>query len=163
MRRTATDIVISLLCVLAQTTLMRFVSIGTIIPDIALLWIVVLALQRGQSAGCTAGFGIGLALDLLAGADGMLGLSALSKTVAGFMAGYFFNENKTAQTLGGLRFLSVVGLVATIHFTLYFVIFLQGSDVSWWQAVLLHGVPATMYTTAAALIPMLLFARNVPT
>jgi len=40
-----------------------------------------------------------MVVDLLSGADGMLGLSALAKTIAGFVAGYFYNENKTLQTL----------------------------------------------------------------
>jgi rod shape-determining protein MreD len=162
MSRTAADSALSLLFVVVQTTIVRFLAIGTVVPDITLLWIVVLAIRRGPIAGSSAGFGIGLALDLLAGPDGMLGLSALSKTLAGFIAGYFYNENKTAQTLGGLRFLTVVGVVGLIHAVVYFVIFLQGSGLPWWQAVLSHGLPYALYTTAAALIPMFVFSRKVP-
>jgi hypothetical protein len=92
----------------------------------------------------------------------MLGLSALAKTLAGFIAGYFHNENKTAQTLGGFRFLTVVGIVGLVHAVVYFVIFLQGSGLPWWQAMFLHGIPYTLYTTAAALVPMFTFARKVP-
>lgn len=160
MRRTAADIALTLLFLLLQTTLARYLAVAGLSPDIALIWIVYLALRRGQIAGTVAGFSTGLLLDLLSGSDGMLGLAALAKTAAGFTAGYFYNENKTMQTLGSYRFILIILSVALVHNLIYFIIFLQGSGVHWWQAIVLYGVPAAVYTTALGLIPAFVFARR---
>ena len=154
------DILLSLLFILLQTTLIKYLAIGTIAPDILLLWIVYLAIREGQMAGTTAGFFIGLVLDLLSGKDGMLGLAALSKTVGGFCAGYFYNENKTFQTLGGYQFILGVVVVSIAHNLVYFLIFLQGSEVTLLDAILLYGMPTTLYTAAMGLLPMFAFARK---
>jgi len=159
-RNVLTYVLVSLLILLLHTTLVRFLAIGTITPDIMLIWIVYLAIRRGQIAATTAGFLIGLAMDVLAGQDGMLGLSALSKTVAGFVAGFSYNENKVYQTLGGSPFVVIVALGSLVNNLIYFFIFLQGSDVSWWNAVVLYGLPTTLYTVVVSLLPMFAFARK---
>ena len=160
MRQTLIDTALTLLVILLQTTLARYLAIAGLPPDLALIWIVYLALKRGQIAGTIAGFSTGLVLDLLSGYDGMLGLAALAKTAAGFTAGYFFNENKTLQTLGSYRFVLLIFSVALVHNLIYFIIFLQGSGAHWWQAILLYGVPAALYTAAVGLIPTFVFARR---
>jgi rod shape-determining protein MreD len=160
MHQTATDILLTLLVLLLQTTLARFLAVAGLSPDITLIWIVYLAIRRGQIAGSTAGFFIGITLDLMSGNDGVLGLAALAKTVGGFTAGYFFNENKTLQTLSTYRFVLILVFIAVVHNLIYFIIFLQGSDVGWWGAVLFYGIPAAVYTAAVGLIPMFAFARR---
>jgi len=90
----------------------------------------------------------------------MLGLAALAKTFAGFTAGYFYNENKTHNTLGGYQFIVIVAIASVVHNTLYFIIFLQGSGLSWMQSVLSYGMPTTAFTAAVALLPMFAFARK---
>lgn len=160
MRQAASDIFVTLVVILLQTTIARYLTIGGLPPDITILWIVYLSIRRGSITGTTAGFFAGLTIDMLSGADGMLGLSALSKTVAGFTAGYFHNENKTLQTLGSYRFILIVAFAAALHNLIYFIIFLQGSDVGWWGAVMSYGLPAAAYTAAAGLIPMFAFARR---
>ncbi len=151
---------LSIFFLLLQTTLVRYLAIESIIPDIILLWVVYLALREGQIAGMTAGFFLGLTLDLLSGADTMLGLGALAKTVAGFSAGLFYNENKITQVLGGYQFLLVTTVASAVHNIIYFLIFLQGTDMRWWDAILLYGLPATLYTVATAMLPMFAFSRK---
>ena len=160
MRRTFIDIALTLLFILLQTTIARYLAVAGISPDLALIWIIYLSLRRGQIAGTVAGFSTGLVLDLLSGNDGMLGLAALAKTAGGFTAGYFFNENKTLQTLGSYRFILIILSVSLVHNLIYFVIFLQGSGAHWWEAILLYGVPAALYTGAVGLIPTFVFARR---
>ena len=161
MPRLAIDILLSIVIFVLQTTVVRFLAIQGIVPDIVLLWIITLAIRRGQITATIAGFLLGLALDLISGPDGVLGLSALTKTVAGFLAGYFFNENKVLQTLGGYQLLLITALVALIHNLLYFVVFLQGSGLGWFSLMGLYGIPATAYTTAMAVLPMFAYARKV--
>ena len=93
----------------------------------------------------------------------MLGLTALAKTAGGFIAGYFFNENRTQQTLSGYRFLTAVFIVSLVHHALYFLILLQGSDITVTQTFLRYGLPTALYTTVAALLPMFVFARHYRT
>jgi rod shape-determining protein MreD len=160
MRRAFSVASISLLLILLQTTLVNAVTLGTAVPDVLVIWIVYLAIQFGQIAATVLGFGIGLCMDLLSGQDGMLGLAALSKSLAGFLAGYFYHENKTEQTLSSGRFVAAVGFAALLHNAIYFLIFLRGSDVGWWQAITWHGVPSTLYTMVLSVVPMSLFRRK---
>jgi rod shape-determining protein MreD len=163
MRTLLFDTAVSALTVLLQTTLVGLLAVGDIVPDLPLLWIVMLAILRGQVPATVAGFGIGLTLDLLGGGSGVLGLNALVKTVAGFLAGYFYGENKIQQTLGSSQFLVIVSLAAAVHNVLYFVIFLQGGDLSTGTMLLRYGLPSTAYTAAAGLIPMFVFSRRSST
>ena len=159
-RRAVFYIFLSLLFLIVDSTLVKFLSIANIIPDILVIWIVYVAIREGQIAGATAGFFIGLATNLMSATDSMLGLAALAKTFAGFTAGYFYNENKTYITLGGYQFVVIVAVASVVHNILYFVIFLQGSGLSWMQSVLSYGIPTTVYTAAIALLPMFAFARK---
>ncbi|MBP1678207.1 MAG: hypothetical protein H6Q29_118 [Bacteroidetes bacterium] len=160
MRALLVDIALTLAVLLLHTTIVPFIAIGGIIPDLPLLLVIIIAILRGQVPGTLAGFFIGLALDLLSGGDGVMGLSALTKTAAGFLAGYFYNENKTFQTLGGSQFLVIVLLAGTVHNVLYFVIFLQGAGFSWMWILLRYGLPALLYTAAAGLVPMFWIGRK---
>ncbi len=158
MRQILFYVFLTLFFLAVHATLINYITIGNAIPDILLIWIVYIALTRGQMSGLLAGFFIGLFIDFISG--GVLGLSALTKTLAGFFAGYFFNENKTEQTLSTWKFVVAVGLAALLHNAIYFLIFLQGTDVGWWRALILHGIPSTLYTTALAMIPMFIFRRK---
>lgn len=158
-----TDTLLSLVCVLVQTILVRFIGVADIVPDIPLLWIVYLGIRRGQIPATLAGFLIGLLLDLLSGADGLVGLSALVKTAGGFIAGFFFNETRMRQTLSGYGSLTAVFIVSLVHHALYFLILLQGTDITVTQTFLRYGLPTAVYTTVAALLPMFVFARHYRT
>jgi rod shape-determining protein MreD len=160
MRRTLIDIGISLFILLIQTTLVPQFAIGTSVPDLLLIWIVYLGITRGHGPATVTGFLIGLVFDILSGPQSMLGLSSLAKSVAGFVAGFALNENKTEHTLGSITFLLIVFAASLVHNLLYFVIFLQGTDFSWNSAMLFYGLPAAIYTTAVGLIPMFVFARK---
>lgn len=160
MRDALSLVMISLTLLVLQTTLVQFVTIGNAVPDLALVWVVYVALTRGQLPGTILGFATGLTFDFLSGLDGMLGLAALCKTLAGFFAGYFYSENRTEQTLSTWRFVLIVGAAALLHNAIYFLIFLQGTDVGWNRALLLHGAPSSLYTTTLALIPMAVWRRK---
>lgn len=154
---------ISLIVVLVQTTLVPYIAVGGIVPDLALIWIVYLGISRGHVAASTAGFLIGLLLDILSAGDTMLGLSSLTKSLTGFLAGYTFNENKTTQIVSGPQFPAILTALSLVHNLVYFVIFLQGSDLSWNDTIVLHGIPSTVYTVLASVIPVFVFARRYRT
>lgn len=150
---------LTIVFILFQTTIIPFASISNIVPDVLLVWTVFIAIRLGQIPATVAGFAIGLATDLISGH--FIGLSALSKTVAGFFAGYFFNENKIDYTLGSYQFLIVVGLSSLIHNVIYFVIFVQGSEIGFWFAILNFGLFSTIYTIALAALPVFAYSRKL--
>ncbi|MCX6137679.1 MAG: rod shape-determining protein MreD [Ignavibacteriales bacterium] len=150
--------VITLALLIIQTTIVPFTAIANIIPDLLTVWIVYLAIQLGQIPGTVAGFLIGVALDLVGGQ--FLGLHALSKTVGGFLAGYFFNENKIAHILGSYEFPLVTGITSFVHNIIYFIILVQGGNISLVTAIFRFGLFSTLYTIAVALIPVLVYSRK---
>ena len=158
MRKNLRLVLISLVLLTFQTTIITFTSIGNIIPDVLLIWIVYVAVTEGQIRSTVVGFSIGLAMDLVSGQ--FLGLSALAKTIAGFLSGYFYHENKVDVTLGGYQFLVIVAIASFVHNVVYFVIFTQGSAVSTATAVFEFGLFSTIYTTVVALVPMFIFSRK---
>ena len=141
-----------------QTTIIPFTSIANIIPDLLLIWIVYVAITEGQVTATLIGFLIGLTVDFISGQ--FLGLSALSKTIAGFLAGYFYHENKIDITLGNYQFLVITGIITMIHNIIYFGIFVQGSEISLFIAIFRFGLLSTLYTTTMALLPYFIFSRK---
>lgn len=150
---------VTLVLLIFQTTIIPFTSIANIIPDVLIIWIVYVAVKLGQIPATITGFTIGLGMDLITGQ--FIGLSALSKTIAGFFAGYFYNENKTDYTIGSHQFLIIVGLSSLFHNIIYFVIFVQGSEIGFWSAILRFGLFSTVYTTAVAVLPVFAFSRKI--
>jgi rod shape-determining protein MreD len=151
--------IVTLLLLILQTTIIPFASIANIVPDILIIWIVYVAIKLGQIPATIIGFMIGIVIDLVSGH--FIGLSALSKTVAGFFAGYFYNENKIDYTIGSYHFLIIVGFSSLFHNIIYFVIFVQGSEIGFWTAVFRFGLFSTIYTIAFALLPVFVFSRKI--
>lgn len=159
MERYARSALIVLLLAVVQTTFMPYVSISGFVPDVLLIWLVYTAIRRGQTEALIAGFLVGLLQDALA--TQLFGLAALSKTIAGFLAGYFFNENKIDQILGSYQFLMIVAMCSIVHNVLFFTIFLQGTDVPLLWTVFLYSTATTAYTGAISALPMFVFSRKV--
>ncbi|MFH0992031.1 MAG: rod shape-determining protein MreD [bacterium] len=141
-----------------QTTFIPYISIAGILPDLLLIWLMYLALKRGQIEATVAGFFVGLLQDILV--THFFGLAALSKTVSGFIAGYFFNENKMEQTLSTYRFVALTGMVSLLHNLLYLSIFLQGTAESFLQSLIILSVGTALYTATVSILPVFTFARK---
>ena len=73
------------LCILQQYVVSRLVIFG-VFPDIVTVFIAFTAIRYGQKQGTTYGFVAGIATGIL---SGNVGIEALSKTIEGFVAGYF--------------------------------------------------------------------------
>ena len=160
MKRHAGYVLKAVVLLIVQANLVDMIGLRGITPDLLLIFIVYLAVKEGQMYVLPWGFFLGLVLDLSTGT--VIGLSALSKTVAAFTAGYFFSENKIVMTLATYRFLLLVFFTAFIHNTVYFVIFTMGSDIGLLGAVFGVGLASALFTTTAAILPMLVTARGRP-
>jgi len=143
---------------LLQTTFLPFLSVGSYLPDIFLIWIVYIAISRGQVEATITGFVAGLMQDAVT--IQLFGLMALTKTIAGFIAGYFYNDNITAQTLGSYRFVLIVLLASFVHNIFFFGIFLQGIQDSVFLTMIEFSIASSLYTGVLALLPMFTFVRK---
>jgi len=149
-------VVIGLL--LLQTTFLPFIALGGYLPDLFILYLVYIALHRGQIEATISGFVIGLLQDIIT--TQFFGLAAFSKTIAGFAAGYFFNENTVEQTLGSYRYVLLVALCSAVHNLIYFIIFFQGSNVPVFFSTIEHTMGTTLYTCVISIIPMFFYSRK---
>lgn len=147
-----------LVLLLLQTTFIPFLSLGGFLPDVLMIWVVYIAVTRGQLEATLTGFAVGLLQDAVT--IQFFGLSALSKTVAGFVAGYFFNENLTQQTLGSYRFLLITLLSSFVHNILYYGIFLQGIQDALLTTMVEFSIAVSLYTALMGVFPMFTFVRK---
>jgi rod shape-determining protein MreD len=150
--------VISIVLIVIQTTVISLISLEGITPDLLAIWVVYLALRKGQMPGTIIGFAVGLVFDMATGS--FIGLSALTKTLCGFVAGYFYNENKTKLILGSYRFLLIMMVSSFVHNVVYFILFTRGTDIGVFAAIFQYGVTTTLYTSVLALIPLFVSSRR---
>lgn len=146
-----------LLLLALQIVIVPLIAIEKIVPDLMIIFVVYVALKKGQISGTLAGFISGLLMDLTI--NFVLGLSALSKTVAGFVAGYFYSEAKTSANTETLRFLGIVIFVSMVDNTVYFLIdilanSLDGAEI----AKMIIG--KTIYTGILSLIPVFITSKE---
>jgi rod shape-determining protein MreD len=149
---------IALALLLLQTTFIPFLSVAGFLPDLLLIWVVYIAVTRGQMEAAVTGFVVGLLQDVVT--MQFFGLTALTKTVAGFVAGYFFNENSTEQTLGSYRFLMIILLSSFVHNVIYYGIFLQGIQDAVFTTTLEFSIATSVYTGLLSVLPMFTFVRK---
>ena len=146
---------------LFQTTFLPFAALGGYVPDFFILYLVTIALRRGQIEATISGFIIGLLQDIIT--TQFFGLAALSMTVAGFVVGYFFNENTAEQTLGSYRYVLLVALCSVVHNLLYFMIFFQGNRGSVFISTIEYTMGMTLYTCIISVLPMFFYTRKYNT
>ncbi|RPI65731.1 MAG: rod shape-determining protein MreD [Ignavibacteriae bacterium] len=156
--RMITYAVTAMLLSVVHVVFLRFIAVTSVTPDLLLILVVWIALIEGQFTGMLAGFLCGILFDVVS-AD-VIGTNALAKTIAGFTAGYFFRDGFGAAIIGSYRFLLIVALAGFIHNLLYFFFYIQPMQVSFYSFFLTYGVATTLYTTVAAVFPMLFVNRK---
>lgn len=79
----------ALVCVavVAQVTVLPYVAIQGVVPNVVLVLVVVAAIDRGPQFAAALGFGAGLLLDVAPPADHVAGRWALALVVVGYLAG----------------------------------------------------------------------------
>lgn len=110
--------VVFLAAMVVQTSLLRYVSIGGVRPDLVLIIVVYLGLIRGADIGSLSGFFFGLFEDAFSGT--FLGANALSKTIIGFLCGLLgkrlYTQSYFSHALSiGLGTVIDILLLSSIH------------------------------------------------
>lgn len=138
---------------------LRLIAVSSVTPDLLLILTVWIALVEGQFAGMFFGFSSGLLFDAVSSA--VLGTNALAKTIAAFVAGFFFKEGFTGrQIASSVRFLLIVGFSGLIHNLIYFFFYVRPMEISFWMFFVKYGLATTLYTTVIAVFPMLVANRR---
>lgn len=97
---------------LVQLTVIPLIAVAGVIPDLVLISLVYYSISRDQLYGTVLGASYGVFLDLITGS--LLGSSMLSKTIAGFTAGYFSTETKKEINISTYIFSLIVFICALI-------------------------------------------------
>jgi rod shape-determining protein MreD len=145
---------------LLQSTLVPLISIVGVIPDLILILLVYFTLRMGQIHGTVLGFTYGFLLDIITG--NVFGSAMISKTISGFVAGYFYNENKLDIYFKSFVFSLIVLLSATIDSF----IFSFFSSVELEKSILLRffeqGMFPGIYTAIISLVLVMFHPRRNP-
>jgi rod shape-determining protein MreD len=98
--------------VVAQSVLFRYVAIDGVVPNLALVLVVVAAIDRGSQFAAVLGFGAGLLLDVAPPADHVAGRWALALVVVGFLAGRV-RQDARSSTLTAVLVVGAASFVGT--------------------------------------------------
>ena len=148
----------ALFLLLAQLNL-GLISVENVVPDLLVIYVVILALLEGQFSAIIGGFLVGLAYDWIS--SDIDGANALSTMFAGFVAGFFYEENLEVQgAIGTFRFLGIVAGATFVHNIIYYFFYVQPADLSFWNFFLRGGLAGVLYTTVIAAVVMLVAARK---
>ena len=136
-----------------QMVVAPMISIGFIRPDFLLLMIVFFSLKYGQIPGTSFGFVCGFLFDLVSG--GLVGSAMFSKTLSGFIAGYFYDENEMSNQNTLVKVSLIVLLCASIDSFFYSA--LGTTEVIGLRKLLVEmSVLSGLYTTIISL-PFIIF------
>ena len=101
--------------VVAQVVVFRYVAIDGVVPNLALVRVVVTAIDRGPQYAASLGLAAGLLLDLAPPADHVAGRWALALVVVGYLAGRVRQDARSSTLTAVL----VVGAGSFVGTSLY--------------------------------------------
>jgi len=134
-------VVLCIVALILQITLLRFLAIQNITPDLLLIIIIFLSIREGQVTGILFGFFAGLLDDLTAA--GLIGLSALSKALAGYIAGLFFGIKSGLE----IRILGLIVLFSTLsHELIMSIVISFDPERGFWTTLINYGIPRLLYS-----------------
>lgn len=141
-----------------QLTFVPMIAIGNITPNIVFVLISYYTLKNGQMYGTLLGFILGFFLDLISG--GLIGAFMFSFTLAAFIAGYFYNENKIEFTTASLFFLIIISICGSINSFIFALISNSNPDVKLFLLIFEEGLFPGLYTAFFGL-PMIIFSPRM--
>ena len=134
------------------------IAIGSIIPNLIIILLTYYALKFGQITGTILGSIYGLVFDIISG--GILGSAMFAGTLSGFIAGYFYNENKTDFNLKTIFFVFIVFISATFNSFFYLLLTNTEIELSASYLIIENGLLPGIYTSAIS-IPFMIFNKNL--
>lgn len=138
----------SLLAILIQLVIAPWFLIQGIKPDFILILIMFMAILYGRVYGELYGFGLGLIVDII-GIGSFFGLSALAKTVAGFLAGYLKGRR---NRLNSFTFYTFTSFIIFIHYLIFFLINFHATEYAIRFLLVRYILPETVYTAVMFIV-----------
>jgi rod shape-determining protein MreD len=136
--------------VLIQLTVIPFISVQEIVPNLLLIAVVYFSISNGQIFGTVTGASYGLLFDLISG--NLLGSNMLSKTIAGFIAGYFSGETRRDKYLYTYSFTLVVLLSALVDAMIFSFFSVIDFNTNFLQALFNHALLPSIYTAIVSIL-----------
>jgi rod shape-determining protein MreD len=136
--------------VLIHLTVIPFISIQGIVPNLILIAVVYFSIANGQIFGTVTGASYGLVYDLISGS--LVGSNMLSNTVAGFIAGYFSGETKREKYLYTYSFSLVVLISALIDAMIFSFFSVIDFNTNFLQALFNHALLPSIYTSIVSIL-----------
>jgi rod shape-determining protein MreD len=124
--RDAVLAVVVALAVVFQAVVFRFISIDGVVPNLALIVVVVAAIARGPEFAMVTGFGAGLLTDLAPPADHVAGRWALALVLVGFLVGRV-RQDARSSPLMAVAVVGAASFVGTSVFALSGVVLGDGA------------------------------------
>jgi rod shape-determining protein MreD len=137
-----------------QLVFVPLITVRNIGPNFVIVLLVYFTLRNGQFYGILLGFVLGFLLDLVSG--GILGAYMFSFTIAGFIAGYFYNENKFDINTSSFVLSLITLLCAIISLFVYSTVTNNNNDVRMIYQIIEDGVLPGVYTALFS-IPIAIF------
>ena len=149
--------------VVLQAVVFRYVAVDGVVPNLALILVVVAAFARGPEFAAVMGFGAGLLLDLAPPADHVAGRWALALVVVGYLAGRVRQDAKSSPVVAILT-VAACSFVGTSVFALSGVVLHDGAAETG-EMIRVIGIGVLWdLLLAALLVPTLLktYERIIP-
>jgi len=137
-----------------QLVFVPLITVQNIGPNLIIVLLVFLTLTNGQVYGTLLGFVLGFLLDIISG--GIIGAYMFSFTLAGFIAGYFYNENKFDINTSSFVLTLITLLCATVSLFIYSSVTNSNNDVRMIYQIIEDGILPGVYTALFS-IPIVIF------
>jgi len=116
------------------------------------------ALRNGQLKGTFFGFIVGFVFDLVSG--GLIGSAMFAKTLAGFVAGYFYKEDYEEVFSNRFLFISIIFISAAIDSFFYAVLGSAEVKLNILSLIFSNAIFPAAYTSLIGLAYSLLVRRK---
>ncbi|MFH1862473.1 MAG: rod shape-determining protein MreD [bacterium] len=144
------DLLTGFILIVLQITLVPFISIYDVRPDIVLPFIVIRSFHQGSVAGVMWGFCLGFLLDALG--SGLPGLGSLVYSIIGFLCGHIGTQ--TSYTRMNLTIALTLCAILEFFILLYF--YEPWDKIGWLNSILFRTLPGIAYTCLVGLLWTLL-------
>lgn len=144
--------------VIIQLVIIPLISVFGIIPQLIMVLLVYYTLISGQIYGMLLGALFGFLFDLFSG--GVLGSSMLSMTIAGFVTGYFYYDNRIEENTTTFYFVIILFIASFIQSFLSSEIGNFNPEISFWVVLLEGSLFPALFTSAFGVIFMVFQARK---
>jgi len=143
---------------LFQTTILPIIAIKGIVPDLIVILLVFYSMRLGQLTGTVLGFVYGFFFDVITGS--LLGTTMLSLTIAGFVAGYFSNENKRDLYFNNYTFVLIVAICSIINsgFNSFFASIDLNTNIM--KLLLNQGILPSLYTALVSVLVVVFYPKR---